>query len=93
LQTCSNREQILYIPLINTSASVFRLRTEIRWFLKDNYNNVIFIQDIDLNELYDQNKLEIIFVDHHYLRSKLNEAVIEIIDHHQIKKDSIVLQE
>lgn len=93
MQTCSNKEQILYIPLINTSASVFRLRTEIRWFLKDNYNNVIFIHDIDLNKLYDQNKLEIILVDHHYLRSTLNEVVIEIIDHHQIKRDSIVLQE
>jgi inorganic pyrophosphatase/exopolyphosphatase len=54
---------------------------------------MIFINDIDLNELYNQEKLEIILVDHHSLKSKLNDIVIEIIDHHQIEKDSIKLQE
>jgi inorganic pyrophosphatase/exopolyphosphatase len=78
---------------MNTNLSKFRLRNEIRWFLKDNYSKMIFINDIDINELYNQEKLEIVLVDHHYLPSKLNDAVIEIIDHHQIKKDSIVLQE
>ncbi|CAF1013226.1 unnamed protein product [Rotaria sordida] len=77
---------------MNTNPSTFRLRTEIRWFLKENYSNVIFIDDINLNELYDKKKLEIILVDHHYLRSQLNKVVIEIIDHHQIKEDSIILQ-
>jgi inorganic pyrophosphatase/exopolyphosphatase len=77
---------------MNTNLSIFRLRNEIHWFLKENFSNMIFIDDINLNELYNQNKLEIILVDHHYLRSKLNEIVIEIIDHHQIKTDSIVLQ-
>lgn len=91
--TCSNRENIFYIPLINTSPSIFRLRTEIRWFLKDNFNNVSFLNDIDLNQLSNQNKLEIILVDHHYLRSKFNKNVIEIIDHHQIKKNAIVLHD
>ena len=74
---------------MNTDLSTFRLRNEIRWFLKDNFSNVIFINDIDLNQLYKQNKLEIVLVDHHYLRSELNEAVVEIIDHHQVRKDSI----
>lgn len=79
---------------MNTNLSKFRLRNEIRWFLKDNYSKMIFINDIvDINELDNQEKLEIVLVDHHYLPSKLNDAVIEIIDHHQIKKDSIVLQE
>ncbi|CAF1037678.1 unnamed protein product [Rotaria sp. Silwood1] len=90
--TCSNQNEILYLPVMNTNPSTFRLRTEIRWFFKEYYSNVIFIDDINLNELYDQNKLEIILVDHHYLRSQLNKVVIEIIDHHQIKKDSIILQ-
>ncbi len=54
---------------------------------------MIFVNDLNLNELYNQKKLEIILVDHHYLRSKLNEVVVEIIDHHQITKDSIILQE
>jgi inorganic pyrophosphatase/exopolyphosphatase len=77
---------------MNTNPSTFRLRNEIRWFLKENFSNVIFLNDINLNELYNQEKLEIILVDHHYLRSKLNEVVVEIIDHHQIKKNSIILQ-
>ncbi len=77
---------------MNTNPSTFRSRTEVRWFLKENYMNVIFIDDINLNELFEEKKLEIILVDHNYLRSKLNQVVIEIIDHHQIKKDSIVLQ-
>jgi len=77
---------------MNTDSSKFHLRNEIRWFLKENFSNVIFIDDSNLNELYNQKKLEIILVDHHYLRSKLNEVVVEIIDHHPIKKDSIILQ-
>lgn len=77
---------------MNTKLSTFRLRNEIRWFLKENFSNVIFIDDMNLNELSNQNKLEIILVDHHYLRSKFNKIVVEIIDHHQIKKDSIILQ-
>lgn len=77
---------------MNTNLATFQLRTEIRWFLKENYSNVIFIDDINLNELYHRKKLEIILVDHNYLRAQLNEIVIEIIDHHQIQKDSIILQ-
>jgi inorganic pyrophosphatase/exopolyphosphatase len=69
------------------------LRTEIIWFLKENGSHMIFLDDIDLNELYNQEKLEIILVDHHSLNSKFNEIIIEIIDHHQIEKDSIKLQE
>lgn len=78
---------------MNTNISKFQLRTEIRWFLKENYLNMVFIDDINLNQLYNQKKLEIILVDHHHLDSELNKAVIEIIDHHSIKKDSIILQE
>lgn len=54
---------------------------------------MIFFNDIDLNELYNQHKLEIILVDHNFLSSKFNELVIEIIDHHQIKDNSIKLKE
>ncbi len=54
---------------------------------------MIFLDDIDLNELYNQEKLEIILVDHHSLNSKFNNIIIEIIDHHKIEKDSIKLQE
>ena len=90
---CSNQNEILHLPIMNTTQSKFNLRTEIRWFLKENCSNVIFINDINLNDLYDKNKLDIVLVDHHYLHSQLNEAVVEIIDHHQIKKDSIKLQE
>ena len=78
---------------MNTNSSTFRLRAEIRWLLQENFSDVIFITDMNLNELYGRKKLEIILVDHHYLSSQLNEAVVEIIDHHQIKKDSIILQE
>jgi len=54
---------------------------------------MIFINDINLNDLYDKQKLEIILVDHHSLNSKLNEIVVEIIDHHQSNEDSILLKE
>jgi len=84
--TCEKQNEILHLPVMNTNPSTFRLRTEIRWFLKENSFNVIFINDINLNNLYNEHKLEIILVDHHYLRSDLNQVVVEIIDHHQIKK-------
>jgi inorganic pyrophosphatase/exopolyphosphatase len=51
------------------------------------------MDDINLHELNNQQKLEIILVDHHSLHSKFNEIVIEIIDHHQIKNNSIKLKE
>ena len=79
--------------MLNTHASVFRLRHEILWFLEENRSNLIFIDDINLNDLSEKGKLEIVLVDHHSLRSKLNEKVVEIIDHHQVKENSIVLKE
>lgn len=54
---------------------------------------MIFINDINLNELCEQEKLEIILVDHHHLCSKLNDHVTEIIDHHQVQKNIITLKE
>jgi inorganic pyrophosphatase/exopolyphosphatase len=54
---------------------------------------MIFINDINLNDLYDKQKLEIILVDHHSLNSKLNEIVVEIIDHHKSNEDTILLKE
>lgn len=77
------------MPILNTQASVFRLRTEILWFAQDLCSHMIFIDNIDLNDLYEQDKLQITLVDHHYLNSKLNKVVIEIIDHHKARKDSI----
>lgn len=71
----------------------FRLRSEILWFLRDCSSNMIFINDINLNELYSQNKLDIILVDQHSLPSKFNDRVIEIIDHHQTRRDSIKIDE
>lgn len=79
--------------MLYTNPITFRLRSEILWFLQENSFNMIFLGDINLNELYCQKKLDIILVDHHSLNSKFNELVIEIIDHHQIKKDSIKLKE
>ncbi|UJR25440.1 hypothetical protein I4U23_006787 [Adineta vaga] len=91
--TCETPDEILHLPILNTHASIFRLRHEILWFLKENPSNLIFIDDINLDELFEKDKLEIILVDHHVLRSKLNKKVIEIIDHHQIKENSILLKE
>ena len=54
---------------------------------------MIFIDDVNLDELSEQQKLELILVDHHSLRSKLNDKVVEIIDHHQVKENSIALKE
>ncbi|CAF3998924.1 unnamed protein product [Rotaria sp. Silwood2] len=91
--TCQSKDKILHIPVLNTQSSIFRLRTEIHWFLKENQSNMIFIDDINLNDLHDKNKLDIILVDHHCLSSKFNEIVTEIIDHHLVKKDSIMLKD
>ena len=80
--------------MLNTTPSTFRLRFEVAWFLQaENTSKLIFIDDLDLNELYEQKKLEIVLVDHHSLRSKLNGAVTEIIDHHHVQKDAIALKE
>lgn len=79
--------------MLNTNPATFRLRSEILWFLKDNGSNMIFIDDINLNELYYHNKLDIILVDHHSLTSKLNDLVTEIIDHHQTRRESIKIDE
>ncbi|CAF3357322.1 unnamed protein product [Rotaria sp. Silwood1] len=91
--TCQSQDEILHIPILNTQPSIFRLRTEIHWFLKENQSNMIFIDDINLNDLYDRNKLEIILVDHHCLYSKFNKIVTQIIDHHPRKENSIVLKD
>ncbi|CAF0861230.1 unnamed protein product [Rotaria sordida] len=91
--TCQSKDEILHVPILNTQPSVFRLRNEIHWLLKENHSNMIFIDDIDLNYLYDKNKLEIILVDHHCLYSKFNKIVTQIIDHHPLKENSIALQD
>lgn len=79
---------------MNTNPSAFRLRSEIFWFLKEKTSDLIFVDDIDLQNLYEQQKLEIVLVDHNCLRSKeLNSVVTEIIDHHQANYDSIPLKE
>ena len=54
---------------------------------------MIFVNDINLHGLYCERKLDVILVDHHSLKSKLNDLVIEIIDHHQMNKESIKLKE
>ena len=69
------------------------MRTEIVWFLKEKSANMIFIDDINLNALHDQQKLEIVLVDHHRLRSKFDYNVVEIIDHHYAEKNSLLLKE
>jgi inorganic pyrophosphatase/exopolyphosphatase len=66
---------------------------EIVCFLRENSTNMIFIDDLNLNELYDEKKLEIILVDHYTTRSKFDENVIEIIDHHHVEPDLIKLKE
>lgn len=54
---------------------------------------MIFIDDINLAELAEQQKLELVLVDHHSLRSSLNDKVVEIIDHHRVNENSIALKE
>lgn len=55
---------------------------------------MIFIDDIDLNDLYEKKKLQIILVDHHWITPKqFNEIVVEIIDHRTVKAGAIDLKE
>lgn len=79
--------------MINTTRSKFCLRKEIQWLLQQNAKHLIYLPDLNLDDLHAQGKLKLILVDHHYLRSKLNEAVIEIIDHHQITENVIEITE
>lgn len=79
---------------MNTNPATFRLRSETRWFLQENVSNLIFIDDIDLNEWYEKQKLEIILVDHHLIHpKKFNEIVVEILDHRTFRADGISLKE
>lgn len=53
---------------------------------------MMFIRNINLSQLSNQKRLQIILVDHNIITSYLNDFVIEIIDHHQ-KTNGIKLKE
>ncbi|CAF3132483.1 unnamed protein product [Rotaria socialis] len=71
--TCQTNNEVLHVPMLQIKSSIF---TEIRWFLKEHYSNMIFIDSINLSDLYKQEKFEIVLVDHHSLRSKLNQVFV-----------------
>ena len=88
---CPETNGILHLPVLNTNAETFRLRTEIRSLFGENFSKVIFIRDVPIDQLFVEEKLEIVLVDHHSLPAPLSDAVVEILDHHQVKKDSTVV--
>ncbi|XP_011494876.1 PREDICTED: protein prune homolog [Ceratosolen solmsi marchali] len=75
------------IPMLNITKDEFYLRNEVVYYLR--YCNVskdllTFRNDINLQNLHDSGKLELILVDHHILRTEdigFANSVSEIIDH------------
>ena len=76
------------VPLMNIPRSDFILRTEAVYLFEEaslSPDNLLFIEDINLKELFDKGNLKLILVDHNVLGSgqaSYEKAVTEILDHH-----------
>jgi exopolyphosphatase len=81
------------IPLINIPREDFKLRTEAVFLFNHSrvdVDNLIFIDDIDLIKLKENNYLKLILVDHNKLSSAHSEfqsCISAILDHHEDEND------
>lgn len=84
-----NHSNELFIPLINIPAADFKLRTEVVWLFSEvgiETQNLCFIDEINMEEMFKAGKLSLTLVDHNKLSGKqeyLSSCVKEIIDHHK----------
>lgn len=79
----------LYVPIMPITASEFQMRREtvlLTEIAGIRSADIIFSDEVDLHSYHGIGKLEITLTDHNYIRSELQpleEAVVEIIDHHE----------
>ncbi|MCK5675184.1 MAG: DHH family phosphoesterase, partial [Spirochaetales bacterium] len=77
-----------YFPLINIPRSDFKLRTEAVYLFKEalvNIDDLLFTEDVDLDNLKAGSNLKLILVDHNKLASSqtgLETVITGILDHH-----------
>ncbi len=89
LQTFNNDETSIYIPLINIPGADFKLRTEAVYLFNEaeiNIKNLLFTDEINIEEISKTGKLSFILVDHNRISPALSSYknnVIEVIDHHK----------
>ncbi len=81
-------EGLANVPVMNIPREDFNLRTEAVWLFKEagiNPSNLIFLDDIDLNKVFESGKSRLVMVDHNKLSSAQAawaDWVEEIVDHH-----------
>ena len=89
LQSQNSDGKSIYLPLINIPKEDFKLRTEAVYLFTEagiDTDNLIFSDEINIEEIAKSGKLEIILVDHNRIAgsfSEYSENVIEVIDHHK----------
>jgi exopolyphosphatase len=80
------------LPVINIPQKDYKLRTEAVYLFNQigvSAENLIFIDQVDLDELARKNNLRFILVDHNRLtvaEERLRDFIVEIIDHHENEK-------
>lgn len=80
-------EETVILPIINVNSKDFDLRTHTTFLLQEsniNKNQLIYKNDINLNDLLKDLKVTTSLVDHHMLNDEdkiLEKTVIQIIDH------------
>ena len=82
-------DKTVYVPMINIPRADFKLRTEAAFLFSYagiNTDWLFFSEDIDLDAMNKAGTLELVLIDHNKLatnQSILENAVVEIIDHHK----------
>eukprot|EP00271_Cylindrocystis_brebissonii_P010667 TRINITY_DN26949_c0_g1_i1.p1 TRINITY_DN26949_c0_g1~~TRINITY_DN26949_c0_g1_i1.p1 ORF type:complete len:549 (-),score=85.06 TRINITY_DN26949_c0_g1_i1:808-2454(-) len=79
------------IPVIAIPRQDLHLRTDVSWLLPDigiDVNLLLFADEIDFPDLFKQNRLHLVLVDHNALsrptkEQDLQNVIVEIIDHHK----------
>jgi exopolyphosphatase len=89
LETLNKDDNTIYLPLINIPRDDFKLRTEAVYLFSEagiQTDNLIFTDEINIEEIAKSGKLKMILVDHNKLTGKLekySDLVTEVIDHHK----------
>ncbi|EDV21335.1 uncharacterized protein TRIADDRAFT_60259 [Trichoplax adhaerens] len=87
-QRSLTESNVRVIPVIDIPRKDFQLRAEISYLFKSiklKENLLTFADEIDLQALYDANKLSLTIVDHNRLSNKheqLADCITDIVDHH-----------
>ncbi|HAK46023.1 MAG TPA: hypothetical protein DCO79_08920 [Spirochaeta sp.] len=88
-----NEPGINAVPLINIPRADFKLRTEAVFLFNEakvDIDSLIFTDDLDLEQIQTEGRLNLILIDHNKLaaeQSNLFDSVSEILDHHADEKN------